>query len=250
MEKKDIEKMLFAEYMAEHQKVEADALKFVFDARLKLLNEMHDKEARTIEQSFEHIIKVANDQIQLHEQQMKHDMDMAKLHHPPRPRPRPPPQTPIPASSQTRPPQPTAASSRSKPKSPTENGSAGKKAPEPDTVAAAAKNARHSRRRQAKEQVMKDAVPVKVGNADAEDFAAENGSEVEAEEKAEAKAEADDDADDDVEAVEVVRARPTRATRSRRKPAKAKVSLVLVDSASELSPTPVLRRRTRARTKR
>lgn len=245
MEKKDIENMSFAEYMAEHQKVEADALKVVFDARVKLLNEMHDNEASTIEQSFEHIIKVANDQIQLHEQQMKHDMDMAKLHHPPRPRLRPQPQTPIPASSRTRPPQPTAASSRSKPKLLTENVSTVKKAAEPDAVlstAAAPKNTRHSRRRQAKEQAKKDAVPEKSGKAavEEEDWKPE----------AEEKAEADDESGDDVDAVEVARPRPTRATRSRRKPAKARVSVVVLDSASELSPTPVLRRRTRARTKR
>lgn len=251
MEEKEIEKMLFAEYMAEHQKVEADALKFVFDARLKLLNEMHEKEVSAIEQSFEHIIKVANDQIQLHEQQMKHDMDMAKLHHPPRPRPRPQPQpqTPVPASSRTRPPRPTVASSRSKPNSSTANGSAGTKAPEPDTTSST-RNTRHSRRRQAKEQAKKNAVSAKGRKSDVEEgVVAENESGPEADDKVEAQAQADDDADDDVETVEVVRPRPTRATRAKRKAAKPKISMVVLDSSSELSPTPVLRRR-RARTKR
>lgn len=152
--------MRFSEYIAEYHGMETNALKVEFDIRLKLFNKVHEKRVGTIEHSFEHTIKVSNDQIQLHEQHIQHDMDIGELHYPRLPRPwsQSQPQTPAPPSSQTQPPRTTVMASLSKPNSLTGNVSSRTKVPKPDNSSPII-NACQFRRSRAKLQAQQDAVP-------------------------------------------------------------------------------------------
>lgn len=74
LDSEDVSYMTLPEYMKAHVQLQLDAIVEELKSREKLINDCYEKEVRLMTESFDQLSSAVDDQIQLHEDQIKRDI--------------------------------------------------------------------------------------------------------------------------------------------------------------------------------